>query len=320
MDILKISHILIPTDFSPASINAIDTAIALAKRQNAAITLLHVVNEGLLSYGHFDTIPITTPVLQTMRDDSGDMLDQLVAKFVEQHGIEIKGETVSGLVSSAICKAAEKFGADLIVMGTHGATGFREFFIGTNAYAVVKHAPCPVLTVPPHQQWNVFSKILFPVRNNTNALGKYSFLRKIIRHNKAVLHFLGLPDADRPDDSDWLEKNIQPLTRELLEDEVTSVTQILNSSDRAAADVLEIADSQDIDLIAITANIDRDIRDFFIGPYSQQIVNHAKVPVLSIRPTPLPADTIKVVQNMRQDYGSFVPNLALKYPRLALEK
>lgn len=318
MDTLNIKHILVPTDFSPASLNALDTAIALAKRQHAKLTLLHVVNESLLTYGHFDTLPISTPVISIMKDESAELLEKVRRQAQEEHGITIHAETAHGFVASGVCKMAVKLEVDMIVMGTHGASGFREFFIGTNAYAVVKHAPCPVLTVPPGQQWLSFSKILFPVRDTNSALEKYSFLRQIIRHNKAMLLVLGIPDSGKSDAVNWVESKIRQLKTELSDDDVMSRTEILKPSARAASDVLETAKNQEIDLIAITANLDQDIRDFFVGPYTQQIVNHAKVPVLSIRPTPLPGDTQKVVQSMRDDYGPLLPNMSLQYPRLAI--
>ncbi len=318
MDTLNIKHILVPTDFSPASLNALDTAIALAKRQHAKLTLLHVVNENLLTYGHFDTLPISTPVISIMKDESSELLEKVRQHAQEEHDIAIHGEIAHGFVASGVCKTAEKVEVDMIVMGTHGASGFREFFIGTNAYAVVKHAPCPVLTVPPGQQWRSFSKILFPVRDTQSALAKYSFLRRIIRHNKAMLLVLGIPDSGKSDAINWVESKIEALKNELEDDDVKYKTEILKPTARAASDVLDTAKKQEIDLIAITASLDQDIRDFFIGPYTQQIVNHATVPVLSIRPTPLPSDAQKVVESMREEYGPLLPNVALQYPRLAI--
>ncbi len=303
MDTLTIRHILVPIDFSAASLNALDTAVAMTKRHAAKLTLLHVVNESILSYHHADVLPITSaiPMIEMMRDEAQEMLRQITDDVIEQHGIEVQGETTQGFVPSEICKSAERFGADLVVMGTHGASGFREFFMGTNAYAVVKHAPCPVLTVPPNGKWESFSRILFPVRDTPGALEKYDFLRKIIRQNKAVLHVLGIPDTNSPSSENWVEKSILKLKDKLRDDEVECQTQHLKPTEQVAKEVLHLA--QKTDLIAITATLDYGIRDFFVGPYTQQIVNHAQVPVLSIRPAKLPADAQKTVQIIRADYG-----------------
>ncbi len=313
MDTLQINNILVPIDFSEASLNALDTAAAMAKRHDARLTLLHVINENLLSYGHFEVLPITSPVLEIMHDEAKDTVTQIAAGVKDKYGIEVICDTTHGFVPPEICKYAEKASADLMVMGTHGASGFREFFIGTNAFAVVKHAPCPVLTVPPNRKWESFSNILFPVRNTVGALEKYAFLRKIIRCNNATLLVLGLPETSRPDSKNWVDDNVRRLKSDLSYDGVIWRTEILEATDRAASEVLETAAREETDLIAITASLDYDIRDFFIGPYTQQIVNHAKVPVLSIRPAPLPNDARQALQTIRADYGPAVPGLSLPY-------
>lgn len=311
MDTVNIKRILAPVDFSDSSLNALDTAVAMAKRHGAVLNLLHIANENFQVYGHpnVDILPLTPPAIESIREASQTKLGLLVDNLIEQHGIEAKGEMASGLVTSEICKYAEKSKADLIVMGTHGTSGFREFFIGTNAYAVVKHAPCPVLTVPPNGKWESFSKILFPVRNVDGALEKYTFLRKIIRHNQAILLVLGIPDSDQSIDTNWVKAKISQLNSDLLEDNVRSLTQILKPTKRAAAAVLEKADDEQADLIAITANLDHDFRDFFIGPYTQQIVNHAKVPILSIRPFKPSSAAPKAEEAIRIDFDALRPNL-----------
>lgn len=317
MDTLNIENILVPVDFSEASFHALDTAAGVAKRQGARLTLLHVVNQNLLSYGHFDVLPAAAPVLEAMRGESSESIRQLIENLTDKHGIEADGVIAHGFVPAEICKSAENILADMIVMGTHGVSGFREFFIGSNAYSVVKHAPCPVLTVPPNKAWNSFSRILFPIRNTNGALEKYTFLRKIIRKNNAMLLVLGLPDKD-PATSNWVEDNVEQLKRDLQFDEVRSRTQILEPTERAAAEVLETAERENADLIAITASLDHDIRDFFVGPYTQQIVNHAKIPVLSIRPAKRPDVTPETGQTIQTGYGPSLPGLSLQYMRVAM--
>ncbi len=309
MNSWNVKHILVPIDFSPASLNAMETAIALAKHQGAKLTLLHVVNESFLAY-HHEVVPVSTtfPMIETIHEEARNMLSQLTEKLVAEQDLEITGEVVQGAVPAEICKFAEKHAAEMIVMGTHGTSGFREFFLGTNAYVVIRHAFCPVLTVPPTGKWTSFSKILFPVRDTPGALDKYDFLRKIIRRNQnqVVLYVLGLPSPNRPASKNWVEESILHLSSRLRDDEVECITQLLQPSKQVAEAVLYTADVRQIDLIAITATLDQGIRDFFIGPYTQQIVHHAKVPVLSIRPVQrLDHD---LGQAMRSDYAPPLPD------------
>lgn len=295
--------------------NALDTALAMAKRQGAALTLLHVVNESILIH-QSEMLPLAPDVILTemLRDDAREMLQKIIEKVALEHAVEIKSETVQGFVSPEICKSAERLQADLVVMGSHGASGFRAFFIGTNAYSVVKHANCPVLTVPPSGKWESFSSILFPVRDTPGALEKYDFLRKIIRRNKAVLRVVGLPDPDRQSSENWVEEQIEELKIKLREDDVECHTQLLRPTEKVAEEVLFISATSKIDLIAITATLDYGIRDFFIGPYTQQIVHHAKVPILSIRPELHPDRTWGVMKAMQAEYDWRLPDV--RFPNI----
>lgn len=314
MQALHISHLLVPIDFSTASLNAMETAVAMAKQQGAKLTLLHVVNESLLSY-HHEVMPIHAPVrmIETMHTEAQEMLGQITDQLFAEHEMEVTGEIVRGSVPAEICKFAEKSAAEIIVIGTHGTSGFREFFLGTNAYVVIRYASCPVLTVPPTGKWTSFSKILFPVRDIPGALEKYDFLRKIIRCNpdKTVLYMLGLPGTNRASSENWVEENILELNHRLHDDEVECITQLLKPTKQVAEGVLHTANVRQTDLIAITATLDQGIRDFFVGPYTQQIVHHAKVPVLSIRPRARFDREQDLTQAMQADYNMRLPDIRL---------
>jgi len=113
MNALNIKHILVPTDFSPASLNALDSAVAMAKRQHAKLTILLVVSENLLTCGHLDMLPITTPVISIIKDESFEILEKVKGQLQGEHGIVINTETAHGFVASGICKSAEKLKVQL---------------------------------------------------------------------------------------------------------------------------------------------------------------------------------------------------------------
>lgn len=315
MHTLKIKQILVPIDFSEASLQALDTAAAMAKRHTATLTLLHVIQDNFMAHGHFDILPVTSPQIEIIGDKTDMLLRQIAQSLAAEWGIEVRAETVPGFVASEICLSARRNAADIIVMSTHGASGFREFFMGTNAYAVVRQAPCPVLTVPPNRKWTSFSRILFPVRNTPGALHKYDFLRNIIRHNQATLLVLGLPGKHRAPVPDWLETQVRQLEKELRDDDVLWQLRMVEYSAHAAAQVLKIAEQENMTLIAVTANLDYGISDFFSGPYTQQIVHHARVPVLCIRPVqPAPAPE-KQFQRARSRNNPDASGLQLQFLR-----
>ncbi len=143
--------ILAPTDFSPASALALDAAAILAKQFGASITLLYVYDPTLLSPLYavpgagavMEIAPLAVGFEDNVRREMERLRDARLAGvatvdlFVRQHPNAAEG----------ICEAATEAGADLIVLSTHGRTGLSHMLIGSVAERVVRHAPCPVLTL-----------------------------------------------------------------------------------------------------------------------------------------------------------------------------
>lgn len=127
MAALTIRQILFPTDFSDASRLAGTTAADLARQFGARLHVLHVVP------------PVTdpTPAPAAVRA----IADELA------RGLSVVTAVASGLVARQIAAYARKNAIDLIVIGTHGRTGVTRALLGSVAEAVVRHAPCRVLTV-----------------------------------------------------------------------------------------------------------------------------------------------------------------------------
>lgn len=292
-------HLLVPLDFSAASLNALESAVQIAKRQDLNITLIHVISHESLIQSGYESMPVATIVFDSIKKEVKDRMRSLAEDILERHGLGVNMMMPTGAIAVEVTRAASQMQAEMIVMGTHGASGLKEFFLGTNAYDVIKRSTCPVLTIPPNQKWNGFSKILFPVRDVANALDKYQYLRKIIHKNKAKLIVLGIVKSPAAKSIQSIQHSINYLDQELKKDGVKAVLKI-STSPKPAEQVLRFAKQEAIDLIAITADFDYEIAEFFIGPYTQQIVNHASVPVLSIRPGVMASQAADAITPMRE--------------------
>lgn len=143
-------HIVVATDFSPASEPALDAAAALAREIGAKVSLIHV----------FDPMPLVPPaaiprpermegaIEEEMREKIVELLEEMKAERLE--GLECEVAAVNhDSAALGLCEWAEEHGADLVVVGTHGRTGLRRLLIGSVAERVVRHCHCPVLAVPP---------------------------------------------------------------------------------------------------------------------------------------------------------------------------
>ena len=139
--LMKLKTILVPTDFSDCSKQALDSAVPFARLFGARLELVFVVAPyyGFEPNG-FDAYPAQETELARR------VLNEL-ARDVVVAGVGCKVQVRCGRVITEIVAAAHELSADLIIIATHGHTGWRRAAFGSIAEGVVRHAPCPVLTV-----------------------------------------------------------------------------------------------------------------------------------------------------------------------------
>ncbi len=282
MGIYAINSVMVPTDFSTVAANALDTAIAICKRQLATLTLVHVVESAFMMLPPEGGGALGA-LLPKRLQDAEDQLDKIAKELRIRHDLVVSQIVRTGNPADEVCAIAAAKSIDLIVLGTHGASGLREFFAGSNAYRVVKQSACPVMTVPGGNLWPEFKRILFPIRLIPNALEKYEFVRPIIRKNDSQMLVAGVARKKDPKEFSELKSLVDFFRRQIAKDYVICDCELYRA-ENLARKVLEIADLERPDLIVITATLDTAIRDFITGPYARDIVNHSRFPVLSVRP------------------------------------
>ena len=138
--------ILVPTDFSPHSQEALRTAVDVAQKYGASITLIHVYEP--VAYTLPEGYVLVTP--QQLVDLNSELERRLAKAKAEavQAGVrEISTELLQGPPPHEIVDFAQQKAMDLIVMGTHGRTGIKHTLLGSIAERVLRKAACPVLTV-----------------------------------------------------------------------------------------------------------------------------------------------------------------------------
>jgi nucleotide-binding universal stress UspA family protein len=141
--------ILFCTDFSENSLSARHRAVEFAKALGAQLNILHVVNASPLGYPIFeDRIPVDMVKLQEDIQSTVRQELQLVAQECGRDlAKSVQAHFLVGQPAAEIVRFADEHSIDLIVMGTHGWTGFRHLILGSTAENVVRTAKCPVLTV-----------------------------------------------------------------------------------------------------------------------------------------------------------------------------
>jgi nucleotide-binding universal stress UspA family protein len=147
VDLTALKRILVPTDFSDPSQEALTTAMAFARMFGATLDLVHVAVE--IAY------PLPPPIdVASLPIDIDSVLERAAAGLAAEEarareaGVICESATLVGRADQEIVTRARDTAADLIVMGTHGRSGLAHVLLGSNAARVIQHSPCPVLIVP----------------------------------------------------------------------------------------------------------------------------------------------------------------------------
>ncbi|MCO6459591.1 MAG: universal stress protein [Pirellulaceae bacterium] len=136
---MNIRKILFPTDFSHSGDAALHFATSLARDSGASLIIVHV-EEPPVAYGGGE---MYYGIPEPATEDLKRMLEQVKPT---DPNVPYEHRLITGDPSTAVAKLAESEGVDLIIMGTHGRTGISRLLMGSVAEAVVRRAPCPVLT------------------------------------------------------------------------------------------------------------------------------------------------------------------------------
>lgn len=142
---MTLRRILVPVDFSDPSRKAVHYARAFAEQFGARLVLLHVV-EPLAYPPDFAVVPLIPPDAEEARvRELRRQLDGMASGVGP--GVTVEAKVTSGRPWQGVVEEARATGADLIVVSTHGYTGFKHALLGSVAEKIVRHAPCPVLVV-----------------------------------------------------------------------------------------------------------------------------------------------------------------------------
>ena len=158
-------RIILPTDFSDNAYNAICYAINLFKEEECTFYLLHTYTPAIYQAEYVLHSPGQIGLGDIYQENSltelKELKKRLIAEFNNKKHTFMVHSAFNTLVDE-IVETSENENADMVIMGTQGATGAKEILIGTNTVHVIKKACCPVIAIPPNFKYETPKKILFP--------------------------------------------------------------------------------------------------------------------------------------------------------------
>lgn len=272
--------ILVPTDFSQQAQYALDLAYGIAKKTNATVRLLNVVEA---PHGtSFNAMgEVTAPdgmdsmffaqLLKRMKDQ--------ITKQVENpkyKDISLEGEVEIGNPYESIARTITDQKVDLVVMGTQGSSGLEEVLVGSNTEKVVRRAHCPVLTVKSAVTADSIKNIVFAT-NMRDA--EENLVRELLKLQKlfgATLHIVCVNTPSSFETDRYYKKEMKAFVEK---HKLENYTLNVYNNDVEEDGIVFFAEDINADMIALATHGRRGISHLLSGSIAEDIVNHAKRPV-----------------------------------------
>jgi nucleotide-binding universal stress UspA family protein len=303
---IEIRRILCPIDFSEHSRRALDHAVAIARWYEAAVTVLHVFSPVTVAAVGAAPVVVEPMVLAPVDRDRLLADTKAFAAVESAPGVAIEAVVREGSTAAEILEQAASMRADLLVIGTHGRSGFDRLLLGSVAEKVLRKASCPVLTVPRRLPAVpagpvLYKRILCPVDFSESSLHALKYALSMAQEadgQLTALHVVSHEFERIPDLTDIgydEKKTIRAFLKERedilcgrLQEAVAGVTEFcrvesLITHGKPWREVLRLAGAGQSDLIVMGVQ-GRGAADLlFFGSTTQHVVREASCPVLTLR-------------------------------------
>ena len=286
------SKILVPIDFSPFSDYATDFAIFLAQQYRASITLFHVIV--LYEADVDEEIHVTQleEIIKRKEANTGELFERHKQKFLN-HDIRIDSVIARGLsAANTILDYINEHKFDMVIMGTHGRTGLKNWIYGSVAEKVVRLSHIPVLTLHNNPGDIKLNRILVPIDFSENSKAGIKEARKIAKEFDAEIHFIHVVEQHLyPSFNVIGMESIYIMNPEIKEKSAEKLHDFCRDYENAHYVTIEgtahqtIADyagENDIDLIIMSTRGFTGLDHLLIGSTTERVVRKAPCPVLTV--------------------------------------
>lgn len=267
--------IVVPTDFSKCSENALQLAAQIAKKNNGTIKLIHVYERPV--YGFID-IYIDHAKDKIQKAEIHSSLDKQAAqKYLE--GIDVKKILIWDLKVWEIFGSKNLNDADLIVMGTHGVSGLNEMLLGSNAEKLVRASNLPIITVKVEQKDYSFKDIVFATNFTGEAVAAFKKLAEFASIFGSRIHLLTVNTPDKFESTRATTLRMDEFLKKV--DGADCPTKIYNAAFMEVG-IMHYAKDVGANLIALGTHGRTGLSRFFDDSVSEGLVNHAMLPILTL--------------------------------------
>ena len=271
-------RILVPTDFSKHAEYALKVAAQIAKKSGGEIFLVHMLE--LPTSGN-DAISTAheIPELMLFKNAAINKLDSIMnAEYLS--GVNISKIIQFEMAFDGIIKNGKAHNVDLIVMGSHGASGFQEMFIGSNTEKVVRNSDVPVLVIK--REESDFNANNFVFASDFSEEIKKPF-EKVVEFADKFNSHLHLVTVNTPNNFKSTRVAQKAMDEFVAEFKINNCSTHIYNDVNVEKGILHFAKGINADIIGMSTHGRKGLSHFFNGSISEDLVNHAKRPVITFK-------------------------------------
>jgi nucleotide-binding universal stress UspA family protein len=279
---ISIKKILVPTDFSEISLEALDYAAMIAGEAGAEIILLHVFE----SYMQNTMLDMRVDFTEIIEKGIQEKFKDIKMQNRNLAGIQIHSKVVVGKIHKEIERIVMEEKFPLIVMGTHGVSGVTnigKFILGSNAYRTIQNAPCPIITLREKPFRRQIKNIVLPIDSTPESAKKIDIAIRWAKFFNAKISLLAITAffeelfVDVKDVTDKVREAESMITKEGIAVDAKIIRHHAPSDS-----VLEHANRIGADLVLIITGQESQLSEMLLGSSARNIISESHVPVLSV--------------------------------------
>jgi nucleotide-binding universal stress UspA family protein len=281
---VAIGNILLATDFSPESQNALHYALSLAKRYESKLFITHAVtpNAGARSVA----IQLPHDVMQSSAERKVAQLEQMENLKSLPHEMIVESGEAWEVLKQVACNK----NIDLIVMGTHGRGGVNKLLLGSTAEQVIRHASCPVLTVGPQvkpRSLDRFGHILYATDFSDGSMRALTYALSLAEEDGAeltMLHVIESSPVSASELIDWKRDDHEKLDQLIPPDvDLACKAEIEVEVGAPAEEIVRLAGTRNAELIVMGSRRGGGASTHLPWTTLHHVLQHAHCPVLTVR-------------------------------------
>jgi nucleotide-binding universal stress UspA family protein len=270
-------NFIVPIDFSEDSLKGLEIAILMSSYQYTNIQMVYVMKKS----GDYSAS------MEEEKKYAEHKFEHIVAEYTSK----LKNDSIlryiikSGKIYEEVVNQAHSYKDSMIAASTHGASGFEEFFIGSNAFKIITATRQPVITVRKNYVPKSIDRIILPINPVSESRQKVPFTAELARYFNAEIDAVSVCTGRDEKVTKRLKQYLNQVADYLKNHGIKYRTREL-TGDNIAELVVKYANKENGDLISIITEKESGL-SIFTGSFAHQVINRADVPVLNLSPKDL---------------------------------